>query len=135
MLENAITHTLAASCFDDDYLDDEYGDEDFYQFTDLMKEFSIFKPVLVYLQHHLLKLDFDEYDDDISEPISALNCIVDCNQQSEAVQTFMNFGGLEALVRKILTFFMENVRMLNYMVEMDQENIVHEVYPNMTMVG
>lgn len=66
-LEEVLMFVMSSACIDQEEDEDDYDDEDI--FDGLEKNFERFRPVMTFFQTALLKTDFSEYDDDISEMI------------------------------------------------------------------
>ena len=90
-----------------------YDDEN--DFFELNRDFEKFRPVMTFFQTAPLKNDFSEFDDDISEILTSLDHILQCDNPKEAAKHFMSFNKIRVLIEKLLEYYCENVRMLKFM--------------------
>lgn len=129
-MENLITFTLTSACFEpEDYdFDDSMGSRCF------KKDYTTFKPVMSYLQGVLIKHDFDFFDDDISDCLMGIDQILTCPEHVQAVKDFMDFPKIEVLMKKIITYYVENVRQLLVIDARHETDSIHHVYPQINMV-
>lgn len=105
-LEGLITFALTSACFEPE----DYNEYDSVGSRCFGKDYATFKPVMAYLQGVMIKGDFDFFEDDIADCLMGIDQILSCQEHTQAVKDFMAFPKIEILMKKIIQYYIENIR-------------------------